>query len=134
MPTVIIRKHPTGNAIQVEPEIAVLRPSEKLTFKVSSENGFEPGTKVKVKFQKLYRVVPKLELSRTSTRCGPFAHRSQDVRNPEEGRFVFDAAGDFDTGPVEDRPWAMLPHTWKYDVSWTGLPDLDPMVKIERGG
>ncbi len=134
MPTVIIRKHPTENRIQVEPNVAVLRPNEKLTFKVSSENGFAPGTQVNVKFQKLYRVVPMLELSRASARCGPFAHRAQDARNPEEGRFVFDAAGDFDTGQVEDRPWAMLPHTWKYDVSWSGLPDLDPIVKIEGGG
>lgn len=134
MPTVIIRKHPTESRIQVEPEVAVLRPNEKLTFKVSSENGFEPGTKVAVKFQKRYRVVPMLELSRAAARCGPFAHRSQDARNPEEGRFVFDAAGDFETGAVDDRPWAMLPHTWKYDVSWTGLPDLDPMIKIEGGG
>ena len=134
MPTVTIRKHPTDKAIQVDPEIAVLRPNEKLTFKVSSENGFEPGTKVAVKFQKSYRVVPMLEISRATARCGPFAHRAEDARNPEEGRFVFEAAGDFDTGPVEDRPWAMLAHTWKYDVSWSGLPDLDPMIKIERGG
>jgi len=134
MPTVIIRKHPTEMAIQVEPEVAVLRPNEKLTFKVSSENGFEPGTRVAVKFHKLYRVVPMLEFSRVAARCGPFSHRAEDARNPEEGRFVFDAAGDFETGAVEDRPWAMLPHTWKYDVSWSGLPDLDPMIKIERGG
>lgn len=134
MPTVIIGKHPTANAIQVEPEVTVLRPNEKLTFKVSSENGFDAGTHINVKFQKLYRVVPILELSRAAARCGPFAHRAGDARNPEEGRFVFGAAGDFETGPVEDRPWAMLPHTWKYDVSWTGLPDLDPMIKIERGG
>jgi hypothetical protein len=133
MPTVIIRKHPSKIRIQVEPEVAVLRPDEKLTFKVSSENGFEPGTRVNVKFQKLYRV-PGQEVSRTASRCGPFAHRAQDPRNPEEGRFVFDAAGDFETGAVEDRPQAGQPHTWKYDVSWNGLPDLDPMIKIEGGG
>lgn len=131
MATVTIRKHPTANAIQVDPEIAVLRPNEKLTFKISGENGFEPGTRVTVRFQRAYRV---LAVGRSAARCGPFAHRAQDPRNPEEGRFVYDAAGDFDTGPVEDRPWAMLSHSWKYDVSWTGLPDLDPIVKIERGG
>jgi len=134
MATVIIRKHPTENRIQVEPEVAVLKPNEKLTFKVSSENGFEPGTKVSVKFRKIYRVGPVMPLSRAAARCGPFAHCAEDVRNPEEGRFVFDAAGDFETGAVEDRPWWRLPHTWKYDVSWSGLDDLDPIVKIERGG
>jgi hypothetical protein len=134
MVTVIIRKHATENRIEVEPEVAVLRPGEKLAFKVSGENGFEPGTRVTVKFQKAYRVLPGLALARSAARCGPFAHRSQDPRNPEEGRFVYDGAGDYETGAVEDRPWAMLPHTWKYDVSWTGLPDLDPIVKIERGG
>jgi len=134
MPTVIIRKHSTENRIQVEPEVAVLRPDERLTFRVSSDSGLQPGTQVTVKFQRRYRVVPMLELSREAARCGPFAHRAQDARNPEEGTFVFDAAGDYETGTVEDRPWAMLPHTWKYDVSWTGLPDLDPMIKIEQGG
>jgi hypothetical protein len=134
MPTVVIRKHPRENRIQVEPEVAVLRPNEKLTFKVSSENGFAPGTKVAVKFQRLYRVVPMLAIARAAARCGPFVHRAQDARNPEEGRFVFDAAGEFETGAVDDRPWMMLSHKWKYDVSWTGLPDLDPIVKIERGG
>jgi hypothetical protein len=134
MPTVIIRKHPTENRIQVEPAVAVVRPDEKLTFKVSNENGFPTGARVTVKFQKAYRVLPMLEIPRATGRCGPFAHRAQDPRNPEEGRFVFDAAGDYETGPVQDRPWAMLPHTWKYDVSWTGLPDLDPIVKIEKGG
>jgi hypothetical protein len=133
MATVTIRKHPTESRIEVQPEIAVLRPNERLTFKVSSENGFPPGTKVSVKFQKGYRVLPVLAVRRGASRCGPFAHRHQDSRNPEEGRFVFDAAGDFETGAVEDRPWTMLPHTWKYDVSWTGLPDLDPMIKIEGG-
>lgn len=134
MPTVVIRKHPTESAIQVEPEIAVLRPDEKLTFRVSTESGFGAGTRVTVKFQRLYRVVPMLELSRSAARCGPFAHRAGEARNPEEGMFVFDSAGELETGPVEDRPWAMLPHIWKYDVSWTGLPDLDPIVKIEKGG
>jgi len=131
MPTVIIRKHPRESRIQVEPEVAVLRPDEKLTFKVSSENGFEAGTQVAVKFQKRYRAG---EHSKEASRCGPFAHRAKDARNPEEGRFAFDAVGDFETGAVEDRPQARESHTWKYDVSWTGLPDLDPMIKIEGGG
>ncbi len=134
MPTVTIRKHPTENRIQVEPEVAVLRPNEKLTFKVSGENGFAAGARVKVSFERRYRVIPGLALRRAAGRCGPFACRAQDSRNPEEGKFVFDAAGDFETGAVEDRPWRMLPHMWKYDVSWTGLPDLDPMIKIEGGG
>jgi hypothetical protein len=134
MTTVVIRKHPTENRIEVDPEVAILKPNEKLTFKVSSENGFAPGTKVNVRFHRTYRVVPMLSLARASGRCGPFAHRAQDARNPEEGRFVFESAGDFETGAVEDRPWSMLPRTWKYDVSWTGLPDLDPMIKIEGGG
>ncbi len=134
MPTVTIRKHPTENRIEVEPEVAVLRPNECLTFKVSSENGFAPGTRVSVNFQKRYRVVPMLAVPRAAKRCGPFARRAEDSRNPEEGKFVFDSAGDFETGAVEDRPWSMLPHTWKYDVSWSGLPDLDPMIKIEGGG
>jgi hypothetical protein len=134
MATVTIRKHPTENRIQVEPELAVLRPNERLTFKVSSENGFAPGTRVKVTFERRYRVVPMLRFARAAARCGPFACRAQDSRNPEEGKFVFNSAGDFETGVVEDRPWAMLPHTWKYDVSWSGLPDLDPMIKIEGGG
>jgi hypothetical protein len=134
MATVTISRHPTENRIQVQPEVAVLRPNERLTFKVSSENGFEPGTRVRVTFQKRYRVLPVLALARSAGRCGPFARCHQDSRNPEEGKFVFDAAGELETGAVEDRPWAMLPHTWKYDVSWTGLPDLDPMIKIEGGG
>ncbi|MGH9334910.1 MAG: hypothetical protein ACRD21_14315, partial [Vicinamibacteria bacterium] len=119
MATVIIRKHPRENAIQVEPEIAVLKPREKLTFKVSGENGWQPGTKVTVKFQRAYRVIPVLAVRRAATKCGPFALRSGDTRNPEDGKFEFNSAENFETGAVEDLPWPLLPHVWKYDVSWT---------------
>jgi hypothetical protein len=94
MPTVIIRKHPTQNAIQVEPEVAVLRPDEKLTFKISSENGFETGTRVGVKFQKRYRVVPMLELSGAAD-AEPFA--SRETRAIEE-------EGSCSTPPETSRP------------------------------
>lgn len=132
MPTVIIRKHPTENKIQVEPEVAVLRPNEKLTFQISSANGFAPGTSVTVLFKKEF-LTPKGARPKATTRCGPFARRSQDSRNPKEGKFVFDSPGDFETGVVKDRPRTVA-HTWKYDVEWTGCDLLDPMIKIERGG
>lgn len=132
MPTVIIRKHPTENRIQVEPETAVLKPQENLTFHVAGENGFSPGTEVTVQFRKEY-LTPKMAHPKSTMRCGPFARRSQDPRNPKEGKFVFDSPGDFETGAVKDRP-RTVPHTWKYDVSWTNLPTLDPMIKIEKGG
>lgn len=132
MATVIIRKHPTENRIEVDPEIAVLKPDEKLTFRVSSSNGFAPGTNVTVQFRKEY-FTPKAERPRAASQCGPFARRAGEPRNPKQGTFVFDAPGDFETGVVKVRP-RTVPHTWKYDVQWTGCELLDPMIKIEKGG
>lgn len=132
MATVIIGRHPTENRVEVEPEVAVLRPNERLTFQISSANGFAPGTSVTVQFRKQY-MTSTADRPRAAARCGPFARRARDARNPREGKFVFDSPGDFETGVVNDRPRTVA-RTWKYDVQWTGCDLLDPMIKIEKGG
>jgi hypothetical protein len=134
MPTVVIRKNEQGNGIEVVPEVAVVRADEVLTFEISEENGWDPGTRVTITFAREYRVVPVLSLRRAASRRGPFRMRAGAASNPEEGKFELSAAGKVDAGEVEDVPMALFPRLWKYDVSWTGLPDLDPMIKIEKGG
>jgi hypothetical protein len=134
MATVVIRKHRDRNEIEVIPETAVVRTDETLTFEVSGENGFEPGTRVAVTFYREYRVLPVLKLRRDAGRRGPFRHKANDPANPEEGKFELTAVGRVDAGVIEDVPMKLFPRLWKYDVSWTGLPLRDPMVKIEKGG
>jgi hypothetical protein len=132
--SVVIRKHRDKNEIEVVPEVAVVRTGEPLTFEVSKENGWDPGTRVAITFHREYRVGPLVRLRRAAERRGPFRHKKDDAASPEQGKFVVDAAGSVATGEVEDVPMALFPRLWKYDVSWTGLPDLDPMIKIEKGG
>jgi hypothetical protein len=130
MPIVTIRKDATQNRIVVDPEEATLKPGETLTFRVVNPTGFAPGTRVAVLFRKEYRT-GNPERPRPANRCGPFARRVREPRNPREGKFVFDSPGDFETGIVNDRP-RTVPHTWKYDVTWGDLT-LDPMIRIEKG-
>jgi hypothetical protein len=134
MQTVVIRKRKDKDEIEVVPETAVVRTGETLTFEVSDENGWTSGTRVAITFHREYRVLPVLKLRRGASRRGPFRHKPDDPASPEEGKFVLGAAGTVVTGDADDEPMALFPRLWKYDVSWTGLPDLDPMIKIEKGG
>ena len=131
MPTVTIRKHPTEDKIEVTPDPLTVKPGDRVTFEVSSANGWKPGTRVTVTFQKRYSV---LGVARNASRRGPFRHRNGEAGNPREGIFDFAAAGEVQAGDIEDSPESSGPHEWKYDVEWTGLPRLDPIVKIEKGG
>ena len=133
MPTVTIRKKANANAIEVVRDVVVVRSNEKLTFDVSNENGWQAGTKVTVTFHKEYRAHP-LGNRRKSEHCGPFRKLANSAYNPEEGKFEFTAATEFETGEVQNIPKKFFPRRWKYDVTWTGLPNLDPIVKIEKGG
>lgn len=132
---ITISKHPDKDEIIVDPPSVIVKSIETLTFEISDANGFEKGTEVAVTFAEEYRLGGTEVRRRGRAGRGPFRRREGEASNPERGVFRFTDARRFDCGEIDDQPEEGEGHrVWKYDVSWTGLPDLDPRVKIERGG
>lgn len=133
MPTVTISKNVRENCIEVCPKTVVTKRGDTLVFVVVGTEGLRPGEEVRVEFRDSFSVLPPFFFERRADFRGPFEPRPDCKENPEEGVFVFSEPGEFITGAVRDEV-KFLSHYWKYGVKWTGLPDLDPRVKVEKSG